>query len=198
MPNSDTPVSSIQLPNGGTLRPFPTLGTETLECTGVLNLQTQIAPLIALMECQRRILQIMKPLIEIINNLPNPPVQALQEFSKAAVDLAPCLLSTTPASLIPFLRDLLCLEIRSLNCLRQNLTSVGGQDPAIQTVLGSFQATVGLLDLAGGLFRTAGLQIPEAPMLSGSTDTASLSADDAAVKDFIAVLTIAADSLGGC
>lgn len=67
-------------------------------------------------------LEIMKPLIEIINNLPNPPLQALQEFSKAAVDLAPCLLSTTPAPLIPFLRDVLCLQIRRLNCLRQNLT----------------------------------------------------------------------------
>jgi hypothetical protein len=198
MPNPDSLVSSIQLPNGASLRPFPTLGRETVECATALNLQTQIAPLIVLMECQGIMLKIMKPLIEIINNLPNPPIQALEEFSKAAVSLAPCLLSTTPASLIPFLRDLLCLEIRSLNCLRQNLTSAGGEGPTIHTVLGSYQATVGLLNLAGGLFGTAGLPIPEAPTLSGSTDTASLSADDAAVKDFIDALTIAADSLGGC
>lgn len=70
-----------------------------------------------------------------------------------------------------------------------------GKGPVIRTILDSYQATVGLLDLAGGLFRPAGLQIPEAPTLSGGTDTTSLSADDAAMKDFIAVLTIAADSL---
>jgi hypothetical protein len=122
MPSPDGPVSSIQLPNGGSPRPFPTLRRATVECATALNLQTQIAPLIVLMECQGRMLEIMKPLIEIINNLPNPPLQALQEFSKAAVDLAPCLLSTTPAPLIPFLRDVLCLQIRRLNCLRQNLT----------------------------------------------------------------------------
>ena len=104
-------------------------------------------------------------------------------------------LSSNAQSLIPFLRDLLCLEIRSLSFLRQNLTSAGREGPAIRTVLDSYQATVGLLDLAGTLFRTAGLQIPAAPTLSGSTDTGSLSADDAAMKDFIAVLTIAADSL---
>jgi len=143
-------------------------------------------------------LQVMKPLIEIVKNLPNPPVRALQEFSKAAIEIAPCLLSTIPASLIPFLRDLLCLEIRSLNCLRQNLTSVGGQASVMQTVLGSYHATVGLLDLARGLMGMAGLQIPEAPTLLGGTDTASLSVDDAALRDFIAVLTMAADSLGGC
>jgi hypothetical protein len=73
-----------------------------------------------------------------------------------------------------------------------------GKGPAIRTILDSYQATVGLVDLAGGLFRTAGLQIPEGPTLSGGTDTTSLSADDAAIKDFIAALTIAADSLGRC
>jgi hypothetical protein len=50
-----------------------------------------------------------------------------------------------------------------------------GKGPVIRTILDSYQATVGLLDLAGGLFRPAGLQIPEAPTLSGGTDTTSLS-----------------------
>jgi len=197
MPNSDTSLPSLQLPNGGILRPFPSLRVEPLECTTVLNLQTQIAPLVALMDCEARMLQIMKPLIEIVQGLPNPSLRALQDFNKAAIEIAPCLLSTTRTSLVPFLRDFLCLEIRSLNCLRQNLTSVSGQE-AIQTVLGSYRATVGLLNLAGGLLRTVGLQIPAAPNLSGGVDAASLSADDTALRDFIAVLTIAADSLGGC
>jgi hypothetical protein len=197
MQNSDT-LPSLQLPNGGILRPFPNLGVDTVGCTTVLNLQTQIAPLIALMECETRMLQLMKPLIEIVQNLPNPPVQALQDFSKAAVALAPCLLTTTSASLMRFLRDLLCLEIRSLNCVRQNLTSVGGQEPALQAVLGAYDATAGLLNLAGGLFRTAGVQIPAAPTLSANVDAASLSANDAALRDFIMALINAADSLGGC
>lgn len=164
----------------------------------VLNLQTQIAPLIALMECESRLLQIMKPLIDIVQNLPNPPVQALQDFSKAAVEIAPCLLITTPASQIPFVRDLLCLEIRSLNCLRQNLASVGGQESAMQAVLGAYQAIVGLLNFAAGMFQTAGLQIPPAPTLSGNVDPAPLSTDDTALRDFITVLTTATDSFGGC
>jgi hypothetical protein len=64
------------LPNGGSPRPSPTLRRGTVKCATALNLQTQIAPLIVLMECQGRMLEIMKPLIEIINNLPNPPLQS--------------------------------------------------------------------------------------------------------------------------
>jgi len=37
-------------------------------------------------------------------------------FAKAAADLAPCLLVPTPANLIPFLRDILCLILKLLHC----------------------------------------------------------------------------------
>ena len=84
----------------------------------------QIAPLLASMECVLKILKLLKPLVDVVTNLPMPPVKAVQEFAKAAVDLAPCFLIPTPASMIPFVRDILCLILRVLNCLLGQLKTL--------------------------------------------------------------------------
>jgi hypothetical protein len=118
MSNSETSsISAIEVPAGGQLLGFPDLKMRSTECSGDTNLLTQVAPLIASMSCQLKILKLLKPLIEVILGLPNPPAQALLEFSEAADDLAPCLLVPTPSSVLPFLKGLLCLEVRSLNGL---------------------------------------------------------------------------------
>jgi hypothetical protein len=44
----------------------------------------------------------------------------------------------------------------------------------------------------------AGMQVPQAPVLSGKTDQASLSADAKAVRAFVLGLQSIADIMGGC
>jgi hypothetical protein len=208
MSNSESSArSAIEVPTGGQLLGFPDLKIQSTECSADTNLLTQVAPLIASMSCQLKILKLLKPLIEVIHGLPNPPVSALQEFSKAAQDLAPCLLVPTPTSVLPFLQGLLCLEIKSLNCLLRNLqamTTLAGADPStvaaseLRSVLDSYLPIVGILNLASGLFQSAGLTIPKAPILTGGIDPDSLTADQGIVAAFTATLETLADTLGGC
>ena len=199
-------IPAIEVPIAGQLLGFANLKMQSTECSAATNLQTQIAPFIASMSCQLKVLKLLKPLIDVIHGLPNPPVHALQEFSMAANDLAPWLLLSTPLGVLPFVRDLLCLEIRSLNCLLRNLQTITAlaADPSavaaseVQSVLDSYPPIIGILNLASGLFQLAGLTIPKAPTLAAGTDPDSLAADQSAVATFIAALQTAADALGGC
>lgn len=206
MPNSEpSAIPSIALPVGGKLLAFVNPRIQSADCETTTNLQTQVAPLIASMVCQFQILDLLKPLIEIIQGLPNPPGPAIARFSKAAAALAPCLLARTPASVVPFVRDLLCLEIRSLHCFLHNLETISALQDAgtvsaseVQNVLDSYAPVAGILELAGGLFQAAGLALPRAPTLPVGTDRNSLNADHAAVTSFTGTLQTATDALGGC
>jgi len=208
MSNSESSaISAIEVPAVGQLLGFADLKIRSTECSADTNLLTQVAPLIASMSCQLKILKLLKPSIDVIHGLPNPPVQALLEFSEAADDLVPCLLVPTPSSVLPFLKGLLCLEIRSLKCFLRNLqaiTTLAGADPSavaaseVRSVLDSYLPIVGILSLASGLFRLAGLTIPKVPILTGGIDPDSLTVDQSSVATFTAALETVADALGGC
>ena len=191
-------IPAISLPTGGKLVGFNNPNPPASECSAIINLQTQVAPLIASMSCQLTILILLKPLIDVVKGLPNPSVQAIQAFAVAAEELAPCLLMTTGAGVLPFVKEFLCLEIRSLNCLSRNLESALRGATAAGGVLDSYPPIVATLNLAGELFQIAGLTPPQAPVLSNGTDPASLKAEQAAVADFTASLQSMADALGGC
>ena len=200
-------VPTIQLPTGGQLLGFANLTMRPTDCTAVTNLQTQVAPLIAAMSCQLKVLKLLKPLIDIIHGLPNPPAHALLEFSKAAADLAPWLLVTTPSAILPFVRDLLCLEIAGLNCFLRDLQAIitlTSADPSavatsdVRSVRDSYQPIAGTLNLANEVFQLAGLSIAVAPKLGEGIDPDSLTADQDAVVTFVAALQSVTDALGGC
>jgi hypothetical protein len=200
-------VLAIGLPAGGKLIASASSRAQSPECSAAANLQMQIAPWIASISCQFLILRLLKPLIDIVRGLPSPPAEALQEFSKAAAELQPCLFAQTAAGVLPFIRDLLCLEIQSLNCLQRNLQSMAtlaASEPSavaasdVKTVVDSYQPMVGLLKLASGLFEIAGLDSPQEPALAPGTDAKSLAADQDTLASFIVTLQTAADSLGGC
>ena len=204
-PSNSSPA--IQLPLGGQLLGFANPHPPSSECSAITNLQTQVAPLIVAMSCQLKVLKLLKPLVAVIDGLPNPPAAALEEFSRAAVDLAPCLLVPTSAGVLPFVRDFLCVEIKSLNCLLRNLESVlaqSGANPSSSSeslarrVLDSYPPIVGTLNLAAELFQMAGLTLPTAPVLRNGSDPASIEADQNAITAFAAALQAIADALGGC
>lgn len=191
-------LAAIQAPTGATLVGFSNPNPPASECSAIINLQTQLAPLIASMTCQLKILKLLKPLIEVIKGLPNPSVGALQAFAMAAEELVPCLQTSAAPGLLPFLKDLLCLEIKSLNCFLRNLENVlAGLMPA-RGVLDSYPPVVATLNLAAELFQLAGLTPPQAPALGNGTDPASLKADHEAVAAFTALLQAVVDALGGC
>jgi hypothetical protein len=186
-------TTKLTLPGGGKLEGFPTLAAQTAACSAATNLLAQAAPLLATMRCQSKVLNLLRPLIDIIKALPNPPVQAVQNFAKAAEDLEPCLLITTPATLLPLIRDLICLEIRALTCFLNNLKAAQSRPRTLPAVLSSYAPIVNPLNLAASVFAAAELQLPKPPALSGD-----IAADTTAVKTFIATLQSAADALGGC
>ena len=204
MANANSGPVQVQLPTGGIMRGFPRVQDETADCAAVVNLETQLAPMLAMLDCQTRILKLLEPLVEIVQGLPTPSVSALQRFASAAAALAPCILSTTPAALLPFVRDLLCGEIRSLKCFRQSFAAASampsgpGRENALAALLDSYAARIGTLALSAHLLAAAGITLPQAVALSRRTDPESLSADDAAVQAFIDQLTMVTNALGGC
>jgi hypothetical protein len=128
-----------------------------------------------------RILRVLKPLIDVVGGLPSPPIRALQEFARAAGDLAPCLLVTTASSALPFVHDLLCLVLQSLRCVLDASQRQGASTEAVVPI----QA---ILDTAAPFF-TATATAPV--QLASVTNIAAL-------PDDIARLQLIVDTLGGC
>ncbi|HEX6158672.1 MAG TPA: hypothetical protein VF111_00805 [Thermoanaerobaculia bacterium] len=87
-------------------------------------LMQQLGPLLGSMECLLKILALLKPLIDVIKGLPAPPVKALTDFGKAAADLIPCFGVVLPTSLIPFVKDILCVIHTMLASIHDGLESV--------------------------------------------------------------------------
>jgi hypothetical protein len=199
MPKPTTaPSPRLLIPGGGLLQGFAALAAQTAACSATSNLLSQVAPLLASMHCQAKVLNLLKPLIDVIKGLPNPSVHAMQEFAKAALELQPCLTALVPASQVGLAHDLICLEIRGLTCFLDNLNSAGSNPAGLGAVLSSYAPIIGVLSLAGDVLLMAGIQVPQTPELSGKTDHASLSADTKAVQAFVSGLQSIADTMGGC
>ncbi len=81
------------------------------------DLQRQIASWLALVKCMLKILALLKPLVDVVNHLPSPLLSSVQEFNKAAVELAPCF-SMGNGGGHPAGGDLLCLSCGPWKCLR--------------------------------------------------------------------------------
>ena len=180
-PPESAGAQTVQLPTGATLHPIVEADDFSTDCAMTADLQRQTAPWLASVECLLKILALLKPLIDVINHLPSPSPSSLQEFDKAAVDLAPCFLMGTAGGALPLVRDLLCLSLRSLECLRD-------QSASASDVLRAAAGIQGVLDLGGPFFSLAGLTLVPLAVLS----------DPSALDSDITALQSAADALGGC
>jgi hypothetical protein len=220
----------VQLPTGGSISAFADIskGIPT-DCSMTFSLMLQIAPFLAATECLLKVLKLLKPLIEVIKGLPKPPSPGLLvEFGEAAAALAPCLLVPTPANIIPFIRDLLCLILRVLNCflsqmksllrimeglqLRFNLAQSTNNTELMSTIqcaqsnasaqaqhlTASLEPVGVLLDLASALFGIAGVPTIKLPQIGSNTDLESLNKAVEAIQEVTAVITVVTDALGGC
>jgi len=224
----------ITLPTGGSINALTDIskGIPT-DCSMIFNLMLQISPFLAATECLFKLLGLIAPLIDVVKALGPPPDpiklgSAIPKFVKAAADLAPCLLVVTGAPLIPFLRDLLCLIIKALNCFLGQMKSLLGVMKGITLQLDAAQSSgntelvrtlqcaqdnaatsadhltksiepIGvILKLAAPLMGLAGIGPIELPSIGSETDIESLQEVVRTLQGVVGTLQIAADALGGC
>jgi len=220
-----SPVS-VQLPTGAFLKSFADIskGIPT-DCSMTFSLLVQLGPLLGSMECIVKILKLLKPLIDVVQGLPMPPIKALEDFAKAAADLAPCLLIPTPASLIPFIRDILSLILKVLHCFLEQMQSVIGLLGGLQVQLSEAQAAGNtdlvsalqcaqqnaqttalhltssieplgvILDLVGPLMGIAGVQPIQLPQMGKQADVQSLQQGLQSIKGVVTTMQSIVDSL---
>ena len=180
-PPESAGAQTVQLPTGARLHPIVEADDASTDCAMTTDLQRQIAPWLASGNCVLKILALLKPLIAVINHLPSPLPSSLQKFNKAAVDLAPCLSMGTGGGALLLVRDLLCLSLRSLECLRD-------QSASASDVLRAAAGIQGILDLGEPFFSLVGVTPVRLAVLS----------DPSALDSDITALQSVADTLGGC
>jgi hypothetical protein len=132
----------IRLPNGARIQAINDLSKAIpTDCSMTFSLMLQMAPFMAAIDCPLKILGLVKPLVDIVNGLPMPPVEAVVEFGKAAVKVAECFVALTPAGWIPFICDLLKLIRTILACLISQMETLvnlmGGLSLQIQAAAGN-------------------------------------------------------------
>jgi|ERR1043165_635529 hypothetical protein len=224
----------VTLPTGGSINALADISKGIPnDCSMIFNLMLQLAPFMAATECLFKLLGLIAPLIDVVKALGPPPDpfklgSAIPKFLKAAADLAPCLLVVTGAPLIPFLRDLLCLIIKALNCFVHQMESILGvlsglsldlnnaiasgntelqrtlecaqENAAIAAdhLTKSIEPIGAILKLASPLMGLAGIAPIELPAIGSDTDVAALENVVKTMKNVIGTMQIAADALGGC
>jgi hypothetical protein len=200
----------ITLPTGGKIQAI-TDASKAIpnDCSLVASLMLQISPFLTSIDCLLKILGIIKPLIKVVNGLGPPPNpiklgEAIPEFVQAAEKLACCLVVVTPVGPLLFLRDLLNLLLKALNCIISQLNSIirimngltlkirvakangnasslkilecAQENAAIsaQHMANSIEVVSTILELAGSLMGLAGLEPIPLPKLGRQTDIKSL------------------------
>jgi len=221
----------VQLPGGGTLKAFSDLskGIPT-DCALTFSLFLQIAPFLASIECLVKVLKLVQTVVDVLKSVTSPfsMISAIPNIIKAAEPVIECALSFTPAGIIPFIKDLLCLILKALHCFRTQLKSVVvilrdlenainaaqasgnlellnslqcAQDNAktqAQHMLGSLEALGVILDLAGDLMQIAGIDPIKLPTAGAKSDLNALTDLLKAVQGAEATLQTVTDLLGGC
>lgn len=220
----------LTLPSGGSLPSLADIskGIPT-DCAYSFNLMMQLAPLLASMECLLKILKLLKPLIDMIKALGSPPPspKLVLDFAKAVEDVLPCLLIPTPANILPFLHDLLCLIIKFLKCFVGQMKTIRGVMGGLTLQLNSARADGNLdliqslqcaqenaqiqaqhfttaiepigiiLDLASGLFEMAGAPKVSVPALGSPSDLVAIDQMLSAMDTTITTLQTVAEVLPG-
>jgi hypothetical protein len=221
----------VQLPGGGTLKAFSDLskGIPT-DCALTFSLFLQIAPFLASIECLVKVLKLVQTVVDVVKSvkLPTDLISAIPKIVKAAEPVINCALSFTPAGIIPFIKDLLCLILKALHCFRTQLKSVvvilrdlenainaaqasgnlellgslecaqNNANTQAQHMMASLEALGVVLDLAGDLMQIAGIAPIKLPTAGAQTDLNALNDLLKAVQGVEATLQTVTDLLGGC
>jgi len=224
-------ILKIRLPTGGTLV-APTDPTRDIpsDCSRIFSFLPIVASYLASTQCLLKLLELVGPLTDVVKALDRTPELAASavKFLKVATALTPCAQVTTGFSVLPFVRDLLCLVLQALNCIIGQLKSIVAVITALASQLNSAQAAgnadlikalegaqkksqiqaAGLfasiesaqavVELASPFFGIAGVQPVQLPPVPATTDLNSLSQLLRSLENSAASLRAVTDVLGGC
>jgi hypothetical protein len=216
----------ITLPTGGkiqgivdTTQAFPT------DCSVSFSLLLQLGPILANLDCVIKILKLVEPLVGIVKGLPFPPVEQIKNFVEASTDVVQCITDFFLA--IPaFVRDILCLLIRILNCIIDQMKSLIGilgpislqlqaaegnaaleasiacarqnGERSMAAAYSSIEPVMLVLELIGPLFELTPVDGVEIPSLAPPEDLEQMEQLVVTLEEFVATLQLVADALGGC
>jgi hypothetical protein len=218
--------AKITLPTGPKIAGIAdaTQGIPT-DCSLNVSLILQLGPILVNLDCLIKVLKLIEPLVGIIKGLPFPPVEAIKKFVEASVDVVQCI--TDIIGGIPaFVRDILCLIIRILNCLIDQMESLIGLIGPLQLQLAAADGNAALqasiecakqnaersaaaayssvepvmlvLELVGPLLEIAQQGPITIPNIAAPEDVEQMEQVVTTLKDFTATLQLIADALGGC
>lgn len=223
----------ITLPTGGAIKGIADASKGIPDdCALSFSLVLPLLTFLGNFECLFKVLKLIEPLIDVVKSLSPPdPIklpEAIKKFLDAATDLAPCLLVPTPAAMIPFVRDILCLVIKLLHCIVGQLKSImgvmgglalqmqsaeaaGNRDlvAALQCAQGNAQISAQhafaslepillILSLAEPFLGIAGVDPIKTPALASPEDLESMQSVVNTLDELVKTLTLAAELVGGC
>jgi hypothetical protein len=219
---------TINLPSGGSLSSLANAGQNIPnDCSLTFSLMLQIMPLMGSMDCVLKILKLLKPLSDAVTS-PPPGPSLIKEIAEGVADLAPCFAMLTPAGMIPFVRDILCLILKVLGCLIGQLKTLseflGGlslqlaeaeannndelaetlkcaQQNAITSIghaMQGIEPITAVLDLASPFMSIAGVSAIQLPALGSAEDTEALNEVISTLDDVVRTIQEIVDALGGC
>ena len=219
---------TLQLPTGTTFTSLNNAGQNVPnDCSLTFSLMLQVAPLMGSMECVLKILKLLKPLSDAVTS-PPPTPGLVKEIAEAVADLAPCFAMLTPAGMIPFVKDVLCLILKVLKCMIGQLKTISelmsglsiqlelaradnnselistlecAQENALLAIGHSLQGVEpikAIMDLAAPFMSIAGVGAIQLPAIGSAADTESLNEVIAQLESVVTSVDEVANTLGGC
>lgn len=224
----------ITLPTGGSIKGLVDARNGIPDdCALSFSLVLPLLTFLGNFECLFKVLKLIEPLIDVVKSLGPPPDpiklgESIPKFLAAAKDLVPCLLVPTPAAMIPFVRDILCLIIKLLSCIVGQLKSImnvmGGLAIQIQSAeaagnadlmaalacaqtnaqisaqntFTSLEPILVILSLAEPFLGIAGVDPIKTPALASPEDLESMQEVVNTLDELVKTLKLASEIVGGC
>jgi hypothetical protein len=219
---------TLQLPTGTTLTSLNNAGQNIPnDCSLTFSLMLQVAPLMGSMECVLKMLKLLKPLSDAVTS-PPPTPGLIKDIGEAVADLAPCFAMLTPAGMIPFVKDILCLILKVLKCMIGQLKTISdlmsglsiqleaaradnnselidtlecAQENAVLAIGHSLQGVEpikAIMDLAAPFMSIAGVGAIQLPAVGSADDTESLNEVITQLETVVTTVEDVANTLGGC
>jgi hypothetical protein len=219
---------SIQMPTGAIMQvPADLSKNIPNDCSVTFSMLIQLQPVLMSMECILKMLKLLKVLADAVTSLPPTPA-IIKDIVNAVADLSTCFLALTPAGLIPFIRDVLCLILRILRCLIGSMKSLieimsgltirlefanatgnselaetikcaqGNAASAAALLSDAFGPVSGIMDLISPMMEMAGVSAIKMPALASASDMEGLQKAVTALEDVVETIQKVVDTLGGC
>ncbi len=219
---------TLTLPSGGALKVPANLGANIPnDCSLSFSMMLQLQPILASMDCILKMLKLLKPLSEAITSPPPTPA-LIGDIVEAVADLAPCFLMVTPAGILPFIRDILCLILRMLRCLIGSMKTTidilsgmtiqidnakaAGNDELLETLecaqgnalasagdlLKALEPIIALTDMLAPIMAIGGIEAIKMPALGDDASVEGLQTTVDVLEGVVDTIQGIVDTLGGC